>query len=342
MNAGGPGEEHVIRNLCLAVFLMVACTSTGSAQEWAKRLFKVREHDFGTVARGAKVEYRFEMVNCYVEDIHVASVRTSCGCTTPVIEKRTIKTWEKGAIVAKLNTRSFMGYKSAAIIVTIDKPYYAEVQLNVRSRIRSDVVFNPGVVDFGSIDQGEKSERKIYVSYAGRYDWRIEDVRSANRHFEVELTETRRSGGYINYEMLVRLKDDAPAGYISDQLTLVTSDTGSRTIPLPVEGRVVSSLSVSPAALSLGTVSPGETVKKQLVLRAKTPFKVVDVRCAGGDDCFEFNKPTEAKTLQFIPVTFTAGTQPGKVVQTIEITTDMGDAKATCVATANVRADGDD
>jgi hypothetical protein len=233
-----------------------------------------------------------------------------------------------------------MGYKSAAIIVTIDKPYYAEVQLNVRSRIRSDVVFNPGVVQFGSVDQGVEAKQTIQVDYAGRSDWRLVDVRSANQDFEVELTETRRSAGRISYEMLVRLKADAAPGYISDQLTLVTNDSGTRTIPLPVEGRVVSSLTVSPAALSLGTLEPGQQVTKQLIVRGKSPFKIVDVRCAGGDDCFEFTKPTDAKSLQFIPVKFTAGATPGKVVQTIEIQTDMGDATAKCVATAMVKPAG--
>ncbi len=328
---------NVLRNVSIAICALLCSVQLASAQDWAKRLFKDFDHDFGTVARGAKVEHRFEMVNCYVEDIHIASVRTSCGCTSPEIEKRTLKTWEKGAIIAKLNTRSFIGYKRASIIVTIDKPYFAEVQLNVRSRIRQDVVFSPGVVQFGSIDQGQTSEQKVEVDYAGRYDWQIVDVRSANRNFEVELTETKRSGGRVEYQMLVRLKDTAPAGYLNDQLTLVTNDSGTRTIPLVVEGRVVSPLTVSPASLSLGTVEPGQKVTKQLIVRGKAPFKVVDVRCTGGDDCFEFKKPAEAKTLQFIPVTFTAGTTPGKVVQTIEIQTDIGNSKATCVATAFIK-----
>ena len=54
------------------------------------------------------------------------------------------------------------------------------------------------------------------VSYAGREDWEITDVRSANEHFEVELQETLRSGGRVNYDMIVRLKADAPPGFGHD------------------------------------------------------------------------------------------------------------------------------
>jgi len=322
----------------LAVIALVLIASPAVAQDWAKKLFKNRDHDFGTVARGAEVEYEFEMVNCYVEDVHISSVRSSCGCTTPIIKKDTLKTWEKGAIVAKLNTRSFLGNKAASIIVTIDKPYFAEVQLQAKARIRGDVVFDPGMINFGEIDQGQGVSKTVSVAYAGRNDWEIVDVRSANTDFEVELDETQRSGGRVSYDMKIRLKDSAPPGYISDQLAIVTNDAHSRVIPLSVVGRVRSNITVSPASLSLGSLSPGETVTKQLIVRGKTPFRIVNVKCDGeGENCFEFNKPSEAKTLQFIPVTYTAGKQPGEVVHNIEIETDQGGTVAHCVATATVR-----
>ena len=76
-----------------------------SAQEWATKMFKTKSHDFGSVARGAEAEFSFEFENLYEEDLHVASVRSSCGCTTPTIAKRDLKTFEKSQIVAKYNTR---------------------------------------------------------------------------------------------------------------------------------------------------------------------------------------------------------------------------------------------
>jgi len=331
----------VVRTTIFAILALLMSFQTASAQEWARRMFKTHQHDFGTVARGAKVEFEFEFQNVFVEDVHIAGIRTSCGCTTPIIKdgKRTYKTWEKGAIIAHLNTKAFMGYKSAAIIVTIDKPFFAEVQLNITSRIRSDVVFSPGVVELGNVDQGTEVTKKIQINYAGRNDWRIIDVRSANRNFEVELAPTQRSQGRVGYTMLVRLKKTAPAGYINDQLTIVTNDHGSKTIPLLVEGHVLSSLTVSPATFSFGQLAPGEKVTKQLVVRSKRPFKITGVVC-NGSKAFEFKVPEGSKTLQLVPVTFTAGTQLGEIVQKIEIQTDLGGGtSASCTATATVKAE---
>ncbi len=94
-------------SLILALIVYTPCLG----QEWARKMFKVTEHDFGTVAAGAKAEYRFVFENLYLEEVHVAGVRTSCGCTTPSIENPTLKTYEKGAIVAKFNTPLFRGQR---------------------------------------------------------------------------------------------------------------------------------------------------------------------------------------------------------------------------------------
>lgn len=306
-----------------------------SAQEWAKKMFKTTSHDFGSVARGAKAEFAFEFENLYEEGLHVASVRSSCGCTSPTITKHDLKTFEKAQIIAKYNTRSFLGQKGATITVVFDKPYYAEVQLEVEGYIRSDVVFDPGEVNFGEVDQFSPAEKKLSVTYAGRSDWKITDVRSASEHFEVELSETQRSGGRVAYNMLVRLTDSAPSGYFQDQLSIITDDAQAKTIPVLVQGSVISPLTVSPASLLIGDVEPGQAVKKQLIVRGNRPFKVLKIECK--DDCFTFEPPGDKSSqLHFIPVTFKADTA-GKVMQQITIQTDLGNgAIAACTATATV------
>lgn len=327
----------MIRYAIVPLVLSLCGMQAASGQEWARKMFKVTSHDFGSVARGAKAEYLFELQNIYEEDVHISGVRSSCGCTTPSITKDTLKTWNKGGILAAFNTRSFLGQRSATITVTIDKPFFAEVQLTVEGYIRSDVVFNPGAVSLGTVDMGAGAERKVAVNYAGRADWKILDVRSANPHFEVELKETERTGGRVGYEMTVRLKPDAPAGFIQDELTIVTDDQRMRNIPLAVEGNVAAALTLSPASLFLGVLEPGQSVTKQLVVQGKEPFTITDVKC--DDPSFEFKIPSEPKKLHLVPVVFTAGDKPGNISKVIEIATDLhGGATAHCSASATIKA----
>ncbi len=95
---------------------------TASAQNWAEKMFKETSHDFRIVGRGAKSEFHFEFTNVYEQDVHVAAVRSSCGCTTPSITKDTLKTHETASVLATFNTSSFIGQKSATITVVFDRP----------------------------------------------------------------------------------------------------------------------------------------------------------------------------------------------------------------------------
>jgi hypothetical protein len=219
--------------------------------------------------------------------------------------------------------------------VIIDQPFYAEVQLSVRGYIRSDVLFTPGSVAFGEVEQGRGAERTVSVSYAGSSEWQIVDVRSANPNFEVELTNGPRNYGRVTYTMLVRIKNDAPVGYLQDQLTIVTNDRYKGSLELPVEGRVVSPLTVSPPSLFLGVLKPGETVEKKLFVKGTKPFKILSIECAG--DCFKFQTTDKSTAAHLVPVTFTASETPGKFSQKIEIRTDLGSgATTTCVASATI------
>ncbi len=322
----------------VALVLLVAASASphwAIAQEWASKMFETRDHDFETVARGSDTVYRFEVTNIYKEDIHLASVRSSCGCTTPSIENNTIKTYEKGYIVAKFNTRTFTGLHSATLTVTIDRPYPAQVQLRVHGNIRGDVVFQPGSVNFGTVDQGATLEKSVSVTYAGRSGWRIQDVRSASSDLEVELAERPRMGGRAAYNLLVRLKPTASPGFLKEQLVLVTSDSRAPRIPLDIEGRVVPEISVAPVNLTMGATPLGTTVSKRVIVRGKKPFRVTKVSCEASG--FAFKTDDAASDRHIIEVTFTPQSGAGAIKAPIVVQTDLGDSyQAECTAYATL------
>ena len=330
----------MVRQLAIALSVLVLSTSGASAKEWAYKMFKETRHDFGHVAHGSKGSFAFEITNPYEEDVHIADVRTSCGCTTPTITKNTLKTWEKGSILATLNTQSFSGRRNATITVVIDRPYYAEVQLTISTVIHTDVEFQPGAVSFGNVDQGATPEQEVTVTYYGRNTWQIRDVQSANQNLEVELGDPIRQPDRVSYKMLVRLKDSAPAGAIRDSLTLVTNDNRLPSIAVAVEGQVISPLTISPASLFVGVLKPGQAVTKQLVVRAKSPFKITGID--GGTEALTFKMPAESKPVQLVPVTFTAGKEAGEFEHKIEIATDLASGtKATCLIRGSVETGGE-
>lgn len=308
--------------------LLVACVvlapGEAAAQEWARKMFAETSHNFGTVARGSKTEHRFTFRNIYKEDIHISGVRTSCGCTSPVVTKDLLKTHETAEVVATFNTRTFLGQHGATLTVTIDQPYYAEVQLRVDGNIRSDVTFEPPFIDLGNVDLGKGAQQTVQVMRTGSTPWQIVDVRSANSMFEVTLSKPQRTATQTLYDLTLSLKPEAEPGYINSELILVTNDPRAEQIPMDVEGRVVAAVTVSPQLLAMGVVKPGETVTKNLVVRANRPFRVVDVAC--GDACVSCTVPDREAAVQILPITFTAGegNALGRIEREVQVATSLG------------------
>lgn len=314
------------RSVLLVVLLAVlpCLAATVSAQPRATQMFAETSHDFGAVARGAVATHLFWFSNPFDADIHVRSVRTTCGCTTPSIPVSLVKRGERGAILATLNTRAFTGQRSATITVVFDQPRYAEVQLQVRAYIRSDVVFRPGGVDFGTIREGQSAQQIIGVDYAGRSDWRIESVLSSAPYLRVQTREVSRRASRVAYELVVQLGTDAPPGKIDTALVVHTNDRTAGCVPLAVSGEVVPPLSVNPALLYVGNVAQGRETKSRLVVRAAEAFRVLTVECEDPRFAFEFSD--ESKPLHFISVTFRASGEANPVSTSLRITTDLAGA----------------
>jgi hypothetical protein len=333
MSVAGTSPLRSALVVCGALVAAAMPVQFAAAQEWATKMFTTTSHNFGTVAKGSKTEFRFVFRNIYKEDLHVVGVRTSCGCTSPEVTVRDLKTHETGEVVAKFNTRTFLGQHGATLTVTFDKPYFAEVQLRVSGNIRGDVTFDPPFVDLGNVDLGKGASRSVRVSHVGSSPWEIKDVRSANSNFEVALSKPTHSSSQSVYDLTVRLKPETPAGYVKGQLILVTDDPRAAQIPMDVEGRVVAEVTVSPQLLALGTVKAGQSVTKNIVVRANRPFCVTSVTCADG--CLTCEPKTTAATVHILPVTFAAGTMSGKVERQLKIATDLGEG---AVPTVTVQA----
>ena len=327
-------RRDVVSSL-FALLLVGGIANQGYGQEWADKLFEKKDHDFRIVGRGTKCEYHFEFSNPYEEDIHIAAVRTSCGCTTPSITKSTIHTHEKGAVVATFNTKSHIGQKAATITVVFDKPYYAEVQLKVKGFIRTDITFDPPEIAFGEFPAAEEREQEVTITHSGNSSWTINDVRSHCTNLEVRLDPPERRAGMVKYRMRVKMKAGMPEGDLRERLTLISNDREFPTTEMAISGRIRPVVGVSPSALSLGTMRSGEVVEKRLVVRADQPFEISDVVC--GDERFEFEVPLGGKKVQFVKLRFHPGESDGSVAQEVKIVTDLpGNKSARCVVTGTV------
>ncbi len=293
-----------------------------AGQDWARKMFAEVSHDFGVVAAGSETVHRFEFENLYMEDVHIASVRSSCGCTTPSIEKDLVKTREKGAIVAKFNTQIFRGTKQATLTVLIDRPYRAEVQLIVRGNIQANVSFEPGSVQFGDIMVGSGATRTVRMIQRGNPGWEITDVKTTfdDKKIKVRLRGPDKTVNSTSYDISVELADSIEQGYVSGELFVETNE-GIR-YPLNFSGRIAAPLELSPNVLPLAPLTTGEVVKRRILLRAEKPFRITRIETTNAD--LSLSAQNKQDKLHVIEVMYRAGEECGNHECMATITTDLG------------------
>ena len=300
-----------------ALVLGMGCPAMAQrlTRDWANKMFDKNKIDFGVIARGADARQSVRIDNRTGQTVHISNVRTTCGCSAATPTQTTLQPGEFAMVEVTMDTRKFQRRKDSNVIVDFDQPARATVTIPITSYIRTDVVFTPGSVLFNNVDKGKDHATTMNIAYAGRADWKIKEVRSSAKYIQPTIRETQRVNGNVRYALEVKLSKDAPAGRIRQLLTLVTDDASNPYVPVLVEGKIESDISILPALVQFGRLSPGQEKNARVVLKGKKPFLIEGIECESDLEAFKVRMPRSARTVHVLPLTVMAPSKSGKFTE---------------------------
>jgi hypothetical protein len=274
---------------------------------WADPFFGELSHDFGPVPRGAKVRHVFRFTNRLDEPVTILDVRASCGCTAGRATASVVPPGGSAAIDAEMDTRNFVGKKATVLRVSLVTAggREAEVRLGVSSTILSDVVLNPGTIDFGTVTRGKPASQTLTIERVGSRNWQALRMVSACRAIDAKLTETARDSRLVAYRLTVTLDPSTAPGPVRDEIRIITNDAEAPVIPVQVTAAVRGTVSASPSLIPLGKVSSAEGVRGKFLVRASKPFVLRAIE--GDGDGFDATvddstpKPVHLVTIAYHP-----------------------------------------
>lgn len=307
-----------------------ASSAPARADSWAERMFTEFGHDFGPVPRGAVVRHNFVMTNKYNEAITILDLRASCGCTSGRASATSVAPGQQANIEAQMDTRNFVGRKATKLTVTFltASGQSAEVQLAVVSNILPDIVLNPGTVDFGTISRGQSPKLVMTIERVNSPQWKFEKMTASPRLLkavDARLDELERSQNRVAYQLTVTLKPDAPAGYLRDEIRIVTNDASSPIVPVLISAQVQGTLTATPAMLAMGRAGI-DGAKGRYLVRAAKPFTIKSIE--GNGDGFALSvDDAKSKTLHVLTVNYDpkAGNIRGDLRRAFKIVTDLAE-----------------
>jgi len=295
--------------------------------DWVASALPERAYDFGTVARGSQVRHAFSLINRSDQEIRIADWRTKCGCTNVRVGAKVIPPGTQTTIEATIDTTKFLGYKPSGLTLIFDRPTFVEVDLNLTCFIRGDIVMNPGQMDFGIVRRSDKMPpASLTLTYAGgRSDWEVTKMKTQSSKVKAELRElSRTADGQINYTLTATLQPGVSNGYFKDEITLLTNDQSSPSIPISVVANIQSAVAVTPSIINFGGLRPGQSVSKTIVVRSKEPFSITRLS-PSQEDLQPAEDEKGPRAVHQLKLTLKAPEQTGPHHATLTIETDIKD-----------------
>lgn len=341
----------ILTPLVLALVTPAAAPAQAPAAPWANKLFlpdigknpnqdapPVLVHDFGTVPHGTVCVHKFTLTNIYDVPIQVVDVRKSCGCLEAYPPQKVLRPHESSEFVVSMNTAKFNGANAQTLYVTLGPNYLSTAIIRMQANSRSDVSLTPGAVNFGTVAQGSRPVQTVTLEYNGRQrDWKVTEVVPTAAPLTVDIKDTsgRTWFSATKFAITVGLKPDAPAGVISEVISLKTNDPAAPVVQINITGVVEAPLALSTDTVRFDSVPVGSEVSQKIVIRAAAgPFRIQPVPDAGDGvtvETFPAAAPVQIVTVKFHP------TKAGPVRRQVQLLTDLNGGAAT---TVTVEAEG--
>jgi hypothetical protein len=309
-----------------ALLIYTLFSSTAIAQQgWANALLDRQKVDFGVIATGSEAIKTIKVENNLAAAVQISGVSTGCQCASAtIVGPRRLEPKQSTTIEVRMNTLAFTRKRETTLTIGFDAPSLTTVQVPIEAYIRTDVVFDPGKLDFGKLDFGKGAEQTVKLTYAGRPDWKIVGVKCPGPSLKCEPKVVARNDPAVNginveYALRFQLAADAKPGRFQEYVTIETDDAANPFLPILVLGTVQQDFSISNPQIELKALRPGQTATARVVVKGVRPFVVTDVNCGNLKDCFSVRKGETPEKLQVVDMLFTAPARPGRFKEQMQL-----------------------
>ena len=232
-------------------------------------------HDFGRVTRGAKLTTRFQFSNVGKGPLVVHGVHASCGCTAAETTKgREYAPGDSGSIEVTFDSTDFAGRVSKTVTVMTNEKNLPDRTLTVLATVVAEFEANPPMVDFGEVASTDGAARTIVIkTLPGAPQFRVEKL---NFNTNILDVSHRIEGGLVYLD--VKLKKDAPAGFVRETIRVANNSRTLRELPVPVRGTIRGNIELAPRYVEFGAIAPSDKSTRTIVLKAQKDFEVLAIK----------------------------------------------------------------
>ena len=342
--------------LALTVTAPFAAAQTASTTTPAKapRLTLVDPvKDFGTVAKGQKLDWSFLVKNTGTSDLEIIAARPACGCTVADFDKK-IAPGATGKVTAHVDTAAFAGPISKGITLETNDPATPTAQVTMNAVVKPYVeAFPAGFVRYQLL-QGDAEKQTLTLYSEETEPFQILKIESPQPWIKVEHRKAEGAdvapgvgrAGQNQYKIDITVGGpDVRVGPLAEKIRVVTNSKHQPEYLLSVAGVIRPAFRVEPTAVNFGEVSPSENAATRTVtlrtnnLKAPESFLISKAVSSVAGVTADF-KPTANKGEYEVTLQVGKNAKPGDVSGDVKIyTNDKNIPVVTVPVRGTIKAD---
>lgn len=244
-------------------------------EEWS-----VLHHDFGVVAPGTKLEHRFPIHNQSARRISIDKLVNTCSCTATVSSAKHINPGQVEYVTVNYLTGDGPADDRRKVVVLFAEPDVLPVALFVSANIRESLTAIPDNVSFSRFGTISSLVRTLEIQNFGDVSWDSIQCETDSDWITVESHPVKTRNGFEGVQprqkwaLSITLDPRSlPLGKCDAQVNVKAVGVNGLDKSISIRGEVVPPVTTSPSQLFFGTVPPGATVHRQIILHFIPSFK---------------------------------------------------------------------
>ncbi|HUR82635.1 MAG TPA: DUF1573 domain-containing protein [Thermoanaerobaculia bacterium] len=229
--------------------------------------------DFGTVPKGTKIDWSFEVKNTGTSDLEIISAKPTCGCTVADFDK-VIKPGQKGKVSAHVDTTAFAGPISKAVTLETNDPNTPTAQVTISAVVKPFVEAYPaGFVRFNML-QGDSEKQSVTLYSEEEEPFEITKIESPQEWIKVDSKKLEGTDvvpeigkkGQAQYKLDVTVGgDEARVGPLAEKIHILTNSKHQPEYWISVAGVVRPPYRVEPTGVNFGEIAPNDSAATRTI-----------------------------------------------------------------------------
>lgn len=280
-----------------------------------KLAFDTTTHDAGVLDLGAKPAHTYAFRNVGALPLTIENLRASCGCTAVMSGARTLVPNTAGAITVECEPETNGGPQSHTVTVYSNDPAEPVRTMTLMDRRDVGLDATPPRLYVGHLQRAQSSLNTIHLG--GNGVSQVGTIQVSGK--SIAAGRSDEGGTHLR----ISAKPDAPLGVFTDRIIVYSRSTQQQMLSIPVSGIIDGTVTISPAQMHFGTVTPRARTARVVGIEAhgQQPLHISAVHLTPDIGAVAVSAVREGAEYR-VTVTLGEGLRPGKISAVLDIDTD--------------------